>query len=161
MRPLLAALVILSITQGGLGQSAERTIAPGPRRSIRAWGTIGSASSVDVFHSSGGFGRFTRLPVAESRTLVLLLYVTSSSPVIGKMAAHIIMPSIHRVFSNMKRWAMGVFHGFRKKYLNAYLNEFVFRWNRRRHTAAAFDSLLGLGSRLAPATYRDFVDQRV
>ncbi|MFT7595454.1 MAG: hypothetical protein ACI8R4_002782, partial [Paracoccaceae bacterium] len=34
-------------------------------------------------------------------------------------------------------------------------------WNRRRHMCSAFDTLLGIGARLAPATYRDFVDQRV
>jgi hypothetical protein len=43
----------------------------------------------------------------------------------------------------------------------SYLDEFVFRFNRRRHTRAAFDSLLGLATRLTPATYRDVVDQRV
>jgi len=36
------------------------------------------------------------------------------------MAAHVLMPWIHRVFSNLKRWRLGVFHGFRKKFLNAY-----------------------------------------
>jgi hypothetical protein len=71
------------------------------------------------------------------------------------MAAHIIMHWIHRVFSNMKRWAMGVFHGFRKKYLNAYLNEFVFRWNRRRSYSSAFERLVGIGVALAPATCAD------
>jgi len=34
------------------------------------------------------------------------------------------------------------------------------RWNRRRHMCGAFDRLLGIGVGLAPATYRDFVDQR-
>jgi hypothetical protein len=50
------------------------------------------------------------------------------------MAAHIFMPWIHRVFSNLKRWGgAGVFHDFMVKYLNTYLGEYVFRWNRRRH----------------------------
>ena len=35
------------------------------------------------------------------------------------------------------------------------------RWNRRRHMRSAFDTVLGIGVHLAPATYRDFVDQRV
>jgi hypothetical protein len=35
------------------------------------------------------------------------------------------------------------------------------RWNRRRYTRGAFDTLLGIGVGLAPATYRDFIDQRV
>ena len=79
---------------------------------------------------------------------------------IGKMAAHVVMKWVHRVFSNLKRWALGTFHGFRRAHLQRYLDEFVFRWNRRRHTQAAFDTLLGIATRRQPATYRDVVDQR-
>ena len=68
--------------------------------------------------------------------------------------AHELMPWIHRVFSNLKRFAMGVYHGFRRKYLSAYLNEFVFRWNRRRHYKVAFDSLLRIGIGLGPVSLR-------
>jgi hypothetical protein len=46
-------------------------------------------------------------------------------------------------------------------HLQRYLDEFVFRWNRRRHTRAAFDTLAGLTMRLTHASYRDFIDQRV
>lgn len=81
--------------------------------------------------------------------------------VVGSAKAHEILRWVHRVFANLKTWALGVYHGLRKAHLPRYLDEFVFRWNRRRHTRAAFDSLLGIGTRLAPATYRDFVDQRV
>lgn len=81
--------------------------------------------------------------------------------VIGNMAAHVVLRWTHRVFANFKRWALGVHHGLRQAHLPRYLDEFVFRWNRRRHTRAAFDTLLGIGTRLTPATYRDFVDQRV
>ena len=48
----------------------------------------------------------------------------------------------------------------RRAHLRRYLDEFVFRWNRRRHTATAFDTLLGIGTRLRPADYRDIVGQR-
>ena len=51
-------------------------------------------------------------------------------------------------------------HGFRKAHLDRYLQEFVFRWNRRRHTRVAFDSLLGIAVTLPHASYRDFVDRR-
>lgn len=74
--------------------------------------------------------------------------------------AHEILHWSHRVFSNFKRWAKGVFHGLRKRHVQRYLDEFVFRWNRRRHMRGAFDTLLRIGVGLAPATYRDFVDQR-
>jgi len=70
---------------------------------------------------------------------------THDSRVIGKLATHVFMPWIHRVFANLKRFGLGVYHGFRKRYLQAYLDEFVFRWNRRRHYRVSFDSLLGIG----------------
>ena len=54
----------------------------------------------------------------------------------------------------------GTFHGLRKRHVQRYLDEFVFRWNRRRHLHGAFDRLLGIGVDLGPATYRDFVEQR-
>src|SRR5271169_836323 len=33
---------------------------------------------------------------------------------VGKMAAHIILPWAHRIFSNLKVWALGVYHGLRR-----------------------------------------------
>lgn len=77
----------------------------------------------------------------------------------GKNAlpAHILFVRIHRVFSNLKSWATGTFHGFREKHLNAYLNEFVFRWNRKRSFQTAMDTLLGIGQLLPRTTYRDIV----
>src|SRR5258707_2099343 len=47
------------------------------------------------------------------------------------MAGHVALPWIHRVFSLMKRWGLGTYHGLRDKHLDAYLNEFAFRYNRR------------------------------
>ena len=81
--------------------------------------------------------------------------------VVGATPAHLVLTWIHRVFSNLKRWALGTFHGLRRAHLRRYLDEFVFRWNRRRHTATAFDTLLGIGTRLRPADYRDIVGQHV
>jgi len=73
--------------------------------------------------------------------------------VVGKMAAHIVLPWVHRVFSNLKTWALGVYHGLRRKHLQSYLDEFVFRFNRRATPHAAFRTLLGIGIAIKPATY--------
>jgi hypothetical protein len=35
----------------------------------------------------------------------------------AKMAANIILPWVHRIFSNLKVWALGVYHGLRRKHL--------------------------------------------
>ena len=74
--------------------------------------------------------------------------------VIGAMAAHVGLPWIHRVFANLKTWALGVCHGLRAKHLQAYLDEFVFRFNRRRTRHAAFASLLAIATKAKPLTYK-------
>jgi hypothetical protein len=43
-----------------------------------------------------------------------------------------------------------------EKHLQAYLDEFVFRHNRRRTPMAAFQTLLGLGAAHPPSTYAEF-----
>jgi len=45
-------------------------------------------------------------------------------------------------------WGSGaVFHGLRRKHLKAYLDEFTFRFNRRKSRHAAFATLLGIRNR--------------
>jgi len=80
--------------------------------------------------------------------------VTHDPHPIGPMAAHIVLPWAHRVFANLKRWALGVYHGLRRRHLQAYLDEFVFRFNRRRDRHAAFRALLGIGLATGPVTYK-------
>jgi transposase-like protein len=65
-----------------------------------------------------------------------------------------VLPHLHRAFSNLKTWLHGTFHGaVRGEHLQAYLNEFAFRYNRRGNLQAAFLRLLGIGSRVAGPTY--------
>jgi hypothetical protein len=79
--------------------------------------------------------------------------------VIGDAPAHLVLPWSHRVFANAKRWALGVYHGLRRRHLQTYLDEFVFRFNRRRNPAAAFERLLGLSLTLQPATYQMLISR--
>jgi hypothetical protein len=50
----------------------------------------------------------------------------------------------------MKQWLLGTFHGVSRPQLQAYLDEFVFRHNRRGNPQAAFQTLLGLGANREP-----------
>ena len=69
------------------------------------------------------------------------------------MRMHGVLAWIHRVFSLFKTWALGVYHGLRSKHLQTYLDEFVFRFNRRRTRHATFKTLLGLATNKPPITY--------
>jgi transposase-like protein len=60
---------------------------------------------------------------------------------------------IHRAFGNLKTWRNGTHHGVDPKYLQNYLDEFVFRFNRRKTPMAAFQTLLGLSAHKVPVGY--------
>ena len=83
--------------------------------------------------------------------------VSHDPHVIGPMAAHIVLPWVHRVFSNLKTWALGVYHSLRRKNIQTDLDEFVFRFNRRRTRHAAFRTLLGIGVVTKPVTYKTLI----
>jgi len=72
--------------------------------------------------------------------------------------AEVILPRIHRVFGNLKSWLRGTHHGVRNKHLQVYLDEFTFRFNRRRSPMAGFPSLLGLAGLHKPTTYQMLCD---
>jgi transposase-like protein len=72
--------------------------------------------------------------------------------------ALVILPRIHQVFGNLKTWLRGTHHGVEAKHMQAYLDEFAFRFNRRRTPMAAFQSLLGLTSLHGPTTRKMLYD---
>jgi len=61
---------------------------------------------------------------------------------------------IHRVFSNLKTWLLGTHHGVSPQHLQAYLNEYTFRFNRRGTPMAAFQTVLGLSKERMGPTYK-------
>ncbi|MDO9226946.1 MAG: IS1595 family transposase [Pseudomonadota bacterium] len=65
------------------------------------------------------------------------------------------MPIIHLVFSNLKTWLRGIHHGVSPQHLQAYLNEFTFRFNRRFYPFNAFRSLLGIAGNATAHTYAE------
>jgi len=79
--------------------------------------------------------------------------VTHDAHTVGPVAAHIILPSVHRLFSNLKSWALGVYHGLRRKHLQSYLDEFTFRFNRRRYRTSAFKAIFNIATKTNPVTY--------
>jgi len=64
-----------------------------------------------------------------------------------------LLPRAHRAVSNLKAWMDGTHRGVSDQHLQVYLDEYVFRHNRRLTPMAAFQTLLGLGAAHQPTTY--------
>lgn len=45
---------------------------------------------------------------------------------------HPVLNAVHLLFSNLKTWLRGRFHGVGRRYLPAYVADFMYRFNRRR-----------------------------
>ena len=68
------------------------------------------------------------------------------------------LPMIHIVFGNLDAWLLGTHHGVSPVHLQSYLNEFVFRFNRRFWPMVGFDSVLKIAVRVKSKTNRDFYE---
>lgn len=78
----------------------------------------------------------------------------------GRADADSLLPAVHRVASLLKRWLLGTHQGsVKNEHLQAYLNEFAFRFNRRRahHRGLLFYRLLEQAVRHEPLTHYDLV----
>ena len=115
-----------------------------------------SAASVEAFVKAN-VKRGTTLLTDGHKSFPGLKVYRHDPRVVGKMAAHVVLPWIHRAFSLMKRWSLGTYHGLRRKHADTYLNEFVFRYNRRFYRHVSFETLLGLAAHKKPATYWDII----
>ena len=74
--------------------------------------------------------------------------------------AHVVMPGVHRVASLLQRWLLGTHQGaVSRAHLDAYLNEFTFRFNRRgsRRRGLLFYRLLEQAVAVDPVTYRSLI----
>ena len=60
------------------------------------------------------------------------------------------LPISHLVFADLKSWLISTHHGVSPRYLQAYLDEFTFRFNRRFDPINAFQSLLGIAGDVTP-----------
>jgi len=92
----------------------------------------------------------------EFSSLLKLGYNHQPVPMRGdKLKMNSTLPMISVVTANLKTWIDGAFHGVTKKHLQAYLDEFMFRFNRRFYRAVSFRSLLDLGTLSPGVTYQE------
>ena len=77
--------------------------------------------------------------------------------------AHVSMAGVHRVASLIKRWMMGTHHGaIQPNQIGSYLDEFVFRFNRRtsRSRGMLFYRLMQQAVATNPVTYDDVTGRK-
>jgi len=161
-------------------------IRPG-KRGRGAEGKTLVAAAVELL-SPKGFGRcrLRVIPNAQAPTLRLFLldYVMPGSVVVtdglspypaaisddyrhephivakSSDPAHVSLPGVHRIASLLKRWLLGTHQGaVEADHLQAYLNEFAFRFNRRRSEfrGLLFRRLLEQAVQVGPVSYRSLV----
>jgi hypothetical protein len=74
-----------------------------------------------------------------------------------------LMPRVHRVVSLLKRWLIGTHQGaVGRKHLDYYLDEFTFRFNRRRFKSRGklFFRLVQQAVNVEPIPYADHPGQK-
>ncbi|MFC7462611.1 IS1595 family transposase [Hydrogenophaga defluvii] len=98
---------------------------------------------------------------AAYRSLTDLGYAHQRRVMLGSdTPAHVSMAGVHRVAALIKRWMLGTHHGsVQPEHLDAYLDEFVFRFNRRTSNSRGllFYRLLQQAMQTEPFTYADVV----
>ena len=98
---------------------------------------------------------------AAYRSLSELGYEHQRTVMLGSdVPAHVSMAGVHRVASLVQRWILGTHHGsVQPVHLDAYLDEFVFRFNRRTSSSRGmlFYRLLQQAVVTAPVTYEHVV----
>ena len=74
--------------------------------------------------------------------------------------AHVVMPGVHQVASLLKRWLLGTHQGaYTMEHLQSYLEEFIFRFNRRtsHRRGQLFHRLLEQAVATQPVTETDIL----
>ena len=147
------AIVVVAAEKSGrgIGRIRLRRVAD-----VSAGGLIPFVQAVAVPGSTihtDGWGGYAHLP-----TLGYQHQVTVISG--GSDPAHVVMPRVHNVASLLKQWLLGTHQGgIQHQHLDYYLDEFTFRFNRRRSQARGllFHRLVQQAVAVAPTPYHQII----
>jgi transposase-like protein/predicted RNA-binding Zn-ribbon protein involved in translation (DUF1610 family) len=116
------------------GRLRMSVIPNGQKRTLIPWVQASIEEGSTVY--TDGLTSYHCIPAAGYKHVAVI-------PETGNPASYLYM--VHLIMSNVKAWLLGTFHGsVSKRHLPAYLNEYVFRFNRRFWPGAAFHRSLGL-----------------
>jgi transposase-like protein len=122
---------IADVSAASLHPFVEEVVAPGSMVHTDGWGGYGGLEAKGYRHEVSNISRTDQL-------------------------AHELMPRVHRVASLLKRWLLGTHQGaVTGRHLDYYLDEFTFRFNRRRSRARGmlFFRLVQQASEVAAVPY--------
>jgi transposase-like protein len=120
------ALIVIAAQEDGrgIGRIRMRQIADASAQSLEPF-LLDSIARGSVLHTDGwsGYSGVTAKGYVHGVTIIKRSKSTASE----------LLPRVHRVISLLKRWLMGTHQGaVSHKHLDYYLDEFTFRFNRRR-----------------------------
>jgi transposase-like protein len=144
-----AALVLVAVEKRdrGTGRARMAVIADFKSTTLIAFLKANVAPGSTVY--TDGLKSFTGLHDAGFK------HVPRSQPLRTDLrkGAKSVVPLADRAIGNLQQWLIGTYHGVSRDQLQVYLDEFVFRHNRRRLPMAAFQTLLSLGAGRKPTHY--------
>ena len=137
-----AALVMVAVEKRGRasGRTRMNVIPDFKAATIRSFLSQNVAPGSTIY--TDGLKSFSGLVEAGYRHTVRIQPLRSELRKGAKSA----VPLADRAIGNLQQWLIGTYHGVSRSQLQVYLDEFVFRHNRRKTPAAAFQTLLGLGT---------------
>jgi len=152
-RNLLSGLVEVDKTEISCRSKHDRAAGSGSSD----LGKLVVVGAVEVQDLRLGRIRLSAMPddsaVSLRAFLVSNLAPDATAQTSGASGAHNASARVQRIFSDLKVWALSVHHGLRRRHLQSYFDEFVYRFNCRRNRHAAFPALLGFVAGHPPTTY--------
>jgi transposase-like protein len=144
---VLVAIAVEMLQPKGFGRIRIRQIREGDRESLMPF-IREAIEPGSLIHSDGSiaYRNLEELGYQHRRTV----HLGSDTP------AHESMPGVHRVAARLQRWLLGTHHGaVQPGQLDYYLDEFVFRFNRRTSASRGllFYRLLQQAVDTGPVTY--------
>jgi transposase-like protein len=145
-----AALVLVAVEKRGhaTGRARMAVIPDFKRETLIAFLKQNVAVGTKVY--TDGLKSFTGLKEAGFEHVPR----NQPMPIELRKGAKSVVPLADRAIGNLQQWLIGTYHGVSRDQLPVYLDEFVFRHNRRRLPMAAFQTLLGLGAGRKSTSYQ-------
>ena len=144
-----AALVLVAVEKRGRGSGRVRMAVIPNFRSATFLAFLKQNVAPGTIVYTDGLKSFTGFEQAGFR------HIPRTQPLQSDLrkGAKSVVPFADRAIGNLQQWLIGTHHGVSRNQLQVYLDEFVFRHNRRRTPMAAFQTLLGLGTVHKPTPY--------